>query len=554
MNMNLKNLFPSENGNVESRNVMLDLVEQLLTGLDQQKNPNTAILGEEKEKNELFYTEIINSINIPQNGIPTEKMVEELLDLSQGHPFANRNYLANAIPLSSIPGLLGQLTMALLNSNSIWDVYGPAATEAEVKVTAMLSKLIGYNPEKSLGYTTWGGQGAVFNSLRLAIAKKFPNSNKEGVPNNLYCFASELAHYSTLKSIEATGIGSDHLIRIKANKDNSMDINDLRHQLQKVIKNGGIPIFVVATTGTTDSFGIDDVSTVKEACVEVEKEHGLSSIHIHADSAMGGMFSFFNNYDFQSNPLKFEKDVLSEIHNISNKMRNLHFADTVCFDFHKLGQTPYITSFYLAKNAEDFKYLDLESDETPYIGHRGFGNYHTGYTLECSRSGSSIPIYSALQTFGIEGYQLLLGHFVRCNLEFRKELLGVFENVGITNEQNGGPIITFRFYEKHNLWKDELNGQLTSQEIEKINHLNSGFTDYLGQYRHDVFFGDTTKQCYVNVRNTDERLPISVIKAFFISPHLEIEHIKNLVQFLKDKWDEYMELQKRNEEKVLMPV
>ncbi len=69
----------------------------------------------------------------------------------------------------------------------------------------MLSKIVGYDPNESAGYTTWGGQGAVFTSLRLAIARQFPHSNKEGIPDNLYCFCSELSHFSLYKSVEVRG-------------------------------------------------------------------------------------------------------------------------------------------------------------------------------------------------------------------------------------------------------------------------------------------------------------------------------------------------------------
>ncbi|MFP3326311.1 aspartate aminotransferase family protein, partial [Planococcus sp. SIMBA_160] len=77
---------------------------------------------------------------------------------------------------------------------------------------------------------------------------------------------------------------------------------------------------------------------------------------------------------------------------IKVKFQHLSLADTMCFDFQKLGQTPYTSSLFLVKNAADLKRLDLEEQETPYVGHRGYGEYHTGYTLECSRMGSSISM------------------------------------------------------------------------------------------------------------------------------------------------------------------
>ncbi|MFG5456486.1 hypothetical protein ACFJX0_14160, partial [Enterococcus faecalis] len=90
---------------------------------------------------------------------------------------------------------------------------------------------------------------------------------------------------------------------------------------------GGIPVYIVATTGTTDAIGIDDVSAVRRAAEETAKSFGLPVPHIHADSALGGFFAFFNEYDLNENALSFSPGVLSMIKPIQEKMRHLHAAD-----------------------------------------------------------------------------------------------------------------------------------------------------------------------------------------------------------------------------------
>ncbi len=406
----VQQLFPSEDGDHGQQLRLLGYIEQLIAGIDSKKDPNKATLGPMQEKSDDFYKEIVETAATPAAGIDMEEIVEKLVELSNGHPYHTRNFVTNVLPMASIPGIIGLLTTSILNGNNLWDVYGPAAAEAEVKVISMMSKLVGYDYKKSWGYTTWGGQGAVFSGLRLAVAKQFPNAKEEGIPNNLYCFASENAHYSLLKSVEATGIGSNHLIRVKAGKDFSMDMTDFRNKLEDVIQKGGIPVYVVATTGTTDSFGIDDVKQIKEITSEIEEKHQLKPIHIHADSALGGFYSLFSSYDFEQNSLQFEKEVLEGLLQINERMQYISLADSLCFDFQKLGQTPYLTSLFLVKNGEDFGLLDLEEFETPYVGNRGYGSYHTGYTLECPRMGSAIAIYAALLAFGVEGYQQILAN------------------------------------------------------------------------------------------------------------------------------------------------
>lgn len=525
----VQQLFPSEDGNKQQQLELLGYIEQLLSGIDSKKDPNKSTLGPIQEKSDNLYKEIVENAATPNSGINMEEIVNKLIALSDGHPYHTRNFVTNVLPMASIPGIIGLLTTSILNGNNLWDVYGPAAAEAEVKVISMMSKLVGYDYTKSWGYTTWGGQGAVFSGLRLAIAKQFPNAKEEGVPNNLYCFASENAHYSLLKSVEATGIGSNHLIRVKAGSDFAMDITDLQEKMEAVIQKGGIPIYVVATTGTTDSFGIDDVKSIKEITTELEKKHQLKPIHIHADSALGGFYSLFANYDFTNNPLNFERDVLEGLMKINERMQYISIADSLCFDFQKLGQTPYLTSLFLVKNGESLGLLDLEEFETPYVGNRGYGSYHTGYTLECSRMGSSIAIYAALLAFGVEGYQQILANYVRVNIAFRKMLKERIPNMGITNEKNIGPITTFRIYQDTVQWDLEQSGQATTEQINLTNDLNYELFEILGQQREDVFFGDTKKQCLVDVSDSAERLPIYVSKLFSISPYTEVEHLDHMI-------------------------
>jgi len=530
------NLFPSADGNEKKQKLFLESMQKIVENLSRLKNKDQASLGNCEEKSDGYYNNLIHQSHIPLAGITMSEVMEELNQFMNGHPYPNKYYLSNAVPLPSIPSLLGTMTMALLNGNGVWDVYGPGAAEAEVKVVSMLSKLIGYNPHNSGGYTTWGGQGCVFSSLRLAIAKQFPLAKEHGVPQNVYCFASENAHYSLLKSAEATGIGTNHLIKVKTDPyTNSMDIEDLEDKMINVIENGGIPLYILATMGSTDTFTIDDIEKIKDSAESIQKKYKLKPIYIHADSAMGGFYGFFNNYNFEENPLSFEPNVKDALQLVQGKMQYMSLADSVCFDFHKLGQTPYTSSILIVKNHTDLQLMDIEQNDTPYLGNRSYGSYHTGYTLECSRAGSSIPMYINLLAFGIEGYQKLLANYVRVNLLFREKLRKALPQVAITNDFTYGPITTFRFYMNGDgqvNWEKERTGLATQEEIEDTNRLNIELFNYLGKNRDQIFFGDTTRSCVVDVINSCDRKPISTLKFFSISPYTNVECLDEIVAFL----------------------
>lgn len=546
---NIKSLFPSEDGNITQRNYMLDLIEQIVSGVDELKDPESVFLKGEKERGPHFYKELAEVSRIPAMGNPLEEVNKELLKLLHAHPYHTKYFLTNILPMASIPGVLGMIAAFMVNGNNLWDVYGPAAAEAEVKVVAMMSDLVGYNPSESGGYTTWGGQGAIFTGLRLAINKACPTAAQNGVPQNLYAFCSEAAHYSLYKSVEATGLGSKHLIKIRTNEDSSMDVNDLKEKMENVIMHGGIPIYVVATTGTTDAMGIDNIDDIYKMTELLSQKHNIQRPHIHADSALGGFFAFYNDYDFEGNPLSIESDTLVALKLIQERMQHLMKADSLCFDFQKLGQTPYSTSLFLVKNAADLKLLDLDPDETPYVGHRGYGQYHTSYTLECSRMGSSISIYSALLAFGIEGYQKLLAQFVEVNVTFRKTLQREIPEAVIVNHLNPGIVTLFRLYEdKQNGYEKEYAGSMSYAEVEEINKLNELLFEILGRDRGEMFFGDTKKHLYVPTLD-NKRIALYASKLFVISPHTQVTDVDKIVAYLKAKIDEtyveYMRISKK---------
>jgi len=528
----IQKLFPSMDGNDFQREELLSYFKTILTKIDELKDPNKLTLGEMPEYTEDYYNRVIQKANVPTAGVPMDEVMAELLKLVDGHRYVNRNYVANAAPLPNIASIIGNLVMVLVNGNNLWDVEGPAAATAEVEVTSMLSKLIGYDENLSAGYTTWGGQGAVFNSLRLAIARYAPTSNQMGIPRNLYCFCSELSHYSLYKSVEAAGIGVENMIRVKVNHDHSMNIEDLKEKMEQVIAKGGVPLYVLATMGTTDTFGIDNLEEIKQVAEELESKHCLSPIYIHADTAMGGMYTFFNNYDFESNPLGLEDNIKDVLKSYQQKFKHIKLADSMVFDFHKLGQTPYITSLFLMKNRENLKYVDLDEEETPYVGNRGYGSYHTGYTLECSRMGSALAIYASLLAFGMEGYQKLLANYIRVNIKFRETLTKEISNVAITNEIS--PITTFRFYPEEPKWKDEWNGLLTAEEMIEINQFNDELAEVIGAERDTVFYGNTKKQRLVESANSSKRIPVYAHKFFTISPYSTVEEVDRYVEFLRE--------------------
>lgn len=530
----VRRLFPSEDGNEEQFARFSEAVLALLKGFDQLKDASGVQLKGEKRRSPEFYRELAGTSRIPQQGVPLSQVTDELLELMKGHPYHTRYFLTNILPMASVPGILGALAANLANGNNLWDVYGPAGAEAEVRVVGMMSELAGYDPLASGGYTTWGGQGAVFSALRLAIARFAPNAPKKGVPGYFYALCSEAAHYSLLKSVEATGLGSDKLVRVATLPDSSMDLDDLRRKLEGICRAGGVPVYIVGTIGTTDAFGIDDLEGIHRVSGEVAAAYGLERPHLHADSALGGFYAFFNDYDLRENRYALPAGVVRDLEPIQRKMRMLSLADSLCFDFQKLGQAPYLSSLFLVKDAQSLKRLDMEPENTPYVGHRGYGEYHTGYTLECSRMASSITMLSSLLAFGREGYCRLLAQFLEVNRAFRQAVADEeIPGLEIVNPDNPGMVTLFRLYPEGSPgFAGETRGACSLAEIERCNSLNETLFEILGANRGKIFFGDTKKHLLVPT-SEGGKAALYAAKLFVISPYTRTGHVPEIVAYLK---------------------
>ncbi|AZR74126.1 hypothetical protein BBF96_12390 [Anoxybacter fermentans] len=535
--MDVYSLFPSAGGEAEKRKFFLEQIEKLLCNIDARKDPELAILDGPIERN---YSKLIDESKVPEKGQDLETLHQYLDQFAAGNPYSTKYLMFNADCLPSIPSLLGMLTAALLNSNAIWDISSPAAAEAEVRTIAMMADIIGYNPRLASGYFTYGGQGGIFSGLRIGIEKAAPGSRVNGIPNNLYCFTSKLAHFSLYKAVE-TGIGTEKVISISTNKDNSMNLNELKERMCEVIENGGKIALVLATAGTTDAFGIDDVRGIKKIIDDLVQTYKLDYVpHLHADGAMGGLYIFFTKYDFDKNPLQFNFRTLQALRKITERISGIKEADSISIDFHKLGQTPYNNSLFMVKDSRDLNLVNLKLDLCPYIGEKGYGDYFTGYTFECSRMASAIAAFANLITFGIEGFQKILGNYVNLTVKLREQLKTKCPLIKIVNHKNYGPISLLRIYNNEVEAVNELKNRAKKEEIIKINKLNEEFYSLLRENRRRMMFGDTKKCALLTAHDTKEQIPINGTKAFIISPYTTIEDIDEITTYLKNTYQQLM--------------
>jgi hypothetical protein len=184
-----------------------------------------------------------------------------------------------------------------------------------------------------------------------------PHVRRQGLRTPAALVCSDRAHYANLTVANWLGLGEENVVKVATTDDNQMRIDDLARVLQGLVEDGRRIACVVATMGTTDAFGLDDLAGVVRVRDALVKEYGLDYIpHVHADAVIGWAWSVFTDYDFDTNP------------------------------HHKTGFTPYISSAVLVKDGQDFHRLARRDEETPYVFQSG--ERHPGkYALETTRAG-----------------------------------------------------------------------------------------------------------------------------------------------------------------------
>jgi len=467
----------------------------------------------------------------PERMVSTEVAVDEVSSYMDGmiiwsHPDTHR--LHGSATAASI---IGQLYGSLYDPNLVWDDLSSRVAEAEVAVSAMCADLIGYDPQQVGGVFTFGGTGTTLYGVKVGIEKAQPGAFRDGVRVPMKIVASDGSHYAKLSSAAWLGLGSDAVLPVRTDLDNAVNLAALEDTLRGVFSRNERVAAIVATMGTTDSFGVDNIEQVVALRDRLAKEYGLSYVpHVHADAVIGWAFSVFNDYDFDKNSMRFPSAVVESLTRTRDRIKSLHLADSIGIDFHKSGYSPYMSSMFLAKNRSDLNLLARDKARMPYLFQ--FGDYDPGvYTLECSRSGG--PVLAALanlKLFGKEGFRAIIGHGVDMAARLREQLRKQSYAV-VVNEGNHGWVVVFRCYpdgvDAAATYAREISDQAHAAELKANNDYNAKVyvaTRQLVEQGEGAVFVRTDRY-----RATDYGESILGIKCFMLSAFTDTPAIENAI-------------------------
>jgi L-2,4-diaminobutyrate decarboxylase len=487
-------------------------------------------------REDLDYEAAKNS-SIPDRTSTLQEITDNLSSYIEGHfNFSNPKVQKNIISSVTISSIVAQIVASLGNGNLVSEEYSHRFAEAEVEAVNICVNLVGYDRDLAGGFFTFGGTGTILNAIKMGIEKVIPDAFTNGIREEANVICSDVSHYANLSAVAWLGLGTKNLVAIPSDRDNSMNLEALEGKLHELLQRKQKIAAIIATMGTTDAFGIDNLEFIIQLRDRLVEQYHLDyQPHVHADAVIGWAFSVFNDYDFQENLIGFTPRTLQCIADTSSKLKFLYLADSIGIDFHKTGYTPYNSSVILCRDKNDFSLISRNKKDMPYIFNSG--HYHPGYfTLETSRSTSPpLAALANLKLLGKEGYQIILGHLIAIAGRIRSRIERV-DNICVVNDYNYGSVTLFRVY-PHGVdakltYFEETNDPNFVEQLRNHNEYNRKVFGILKQQverGYGVVLSLTERY-----RSTSYGEPIVALKSYLTSPFIEVDAIEKLFSCLEE--------------------
>ncbi len=317
---------------------------------------------------------------------------------------------------TSSPSFIGHMTSALpyfllplsklmvgLNQNLVKIETSKAFTPLERQVVGMMHRLV-YNNNNddyyqhlmhsanhSLGAFCSGGTVANITALWVArnnLLKpegQFKGVSREGLHralthygyDDLAILVSSRGHYSLKKSADILGIGQDNVIAIPTDPNNKIDCKKLVAKCQELADKNIRVLSIVGVAGTTETGNIDPLEDIAAIAQQF-------NTHFHVDAAWGGATLLSNKY--------------------RHLLAGIELADSVTIDAHKQMYVPMGAGLVVFKNPASVAAIEHHAEYILRKGSKDLGSH----TLEGSRPGMAMLVYSSLHIISRVGYEMLI--------------------------------------------------------------------------------------------------------------------------------------------------
>uniref|UniRef100_A0A8C6V969 Glutamate decarboxylase 1 n=1 Tax=Naja naja TaxID=35670 RepID=A0A8C6V969_NAJNA len=276
-NLYARDLLPAKNGEEQTVQFLLEVVDILLTYVKKTFDRSTKVLDFHHPHQLLEGMEGFN-LELSDNPESLEQILVDCRDtlkygVRTGHPrFFNQ--LSTGL---DIIGLAGEWLTSTANTNMFTYEIAPVFVLMEQITLRKMREIIGWSNKDGDGIFSPGGAISNMYSIMAARYKYFPEVKTKGmsaVPK-LVLFTSEHSHYSIKKAGAALGFGTENC------ESQLKKMNFTIELLLCFSLQGYIPLYVTATAGTTVYGAFDPIPEIADICDKY-------NLWLHVDAAWGG--------------------------------------------------------------------------------------------------------------------------------------------------------------------------------------------------------------------------------------------------------------------------
>lgn len=277
--------------------------------------------------------------------------------------------------------ILGDLLAVLLNNSMYtYKVAGPQVG-IEQEIIRKSCDLVGYGHGSNGTFPT-GGSMSNYMALVMARDKHDLSIRTNGVMKRLIIYTSNESHYSNAKNASFSGVGRGNVRYIESDDNGCMIPSKLETQIKIDIQNGGTPIYVNATAGTTVLGAFDSVDEIANVCEKYK-------LWLHVDGAYCGAVIFSQKY--------------------SSLLKGMERSDSFSFNAHKMLGTPLTCSILLVKDKKNLN--DSFSNDAEYLYQTDGDDFNLGKTsFQCGRRNDALKFWTLWKSLGSKGLEEIIDH------------------------------------------------------------------------------------------------------------------------------------------------
>ncbi len=447
-----------------------DIAERVLP----TKRPDSAFLTRYRK---FDYAEEVAKIEFsyqPRN-------VDDFLDEFRGYfenmiNFDAPGVMYNVHPNVNVVGQAASFVASIANPNLCMDIPAGRVLVIEKAVAAYLASLVGWSADDARGVFTFGGKGTLLYALKMALLRCDPKHRELGIHDKHLVVSNDLGHPAHIEICNWTGLGQDSCIRLPT-VAGAVVVEELHDTLERAGQEGHQVPLIILNGLTTNNHSFDRIAEVASIRDEFVAKYKLAyKPWIHVDSVLGWVFLIAGRYNFATNPLAIEPEVLDYLGRKVEQARAIGYADSFAADFHKTGFCAYASSVLIVRQQKDLFEIQGHYAESSDLAFTEYAPYD--YTLESSRSPHGpVSAYGSLQTLGVEGFMHILANQTAA-FKALKRWLAELANAVVCNLEEDSNLVFVAFLPQ-DLKGLSIDADLSTEDAETIREFNTRFYAFL---------------------------------------------------------------------------